>query len=251
MREKYNKDMFWLTKKTAYNHFSEEFSQTRKIPLPEFSLFEEELKNAKKILYIGCGNGRNIPLLQKNGAEVVGLDASEGLIEEAKKNVGNEPAPIEADLRGRDHSVTFVHGFAEDLPFENEEFDGIVAFASLHHITNTKKRETAFKEAFRVLKKNGTFLGTVWNLYQGRFAEHEKKAKMRARFLPWWKKNDFLIPWGKQKIPRLYYRFSTEELQKLLEKNGFEKIDIFSQNKEKEKTHPYGGMNICFVGKKI
>jgi N-acetylglucosaminyldiphosphoundecaprenol N-acetyl-beta-D-mannosaminyltransferase len=233
---------FWLTKKTAYNDFSGEFSQTRKIPLPEFSLFEEALKDAKKILYIGCGNGRNIPLLAKKNREVVGLDASEGLLEEAKKN---------SNLQSQASHLKFVHGFAENLPFQNEEFDAVVAFASLHHITSKKKRKKAFSEAYRVLKKDGVFLGTVWNLFQKRFAEHEKKAKKRARFLPWWNENDFFIPWGQQKLPRLYYRFSADKLENILQKSGFLQIETFGQKENGKKGGVYEGKNICFVGKKI
>lgn len=239
---------FWLTKKTAYNDFFKEFSQTRKTPLPEFSLFinflfppnEQREKNAKKILYIGCGNGRNIPLLQKNGAKIYALDASEELLKEAKKNIRN----------GCNHSVKFIHGYAEKLPFANETFDAVIAFASLHHIGSKKKREKAFSEAFRVLKKNGVFLGTVWNLHQKQFEKYKKKAKKRALFLPWWSENDFCIPWGKQKLPRLYYRFSARELENLLKRSGFTTLSVFSQNEHMEKTEPYGGKNICFFAKK-
>lgn len=227
--------IFWLTKKTEYNKFSEEFSSTRKTPLSEFSLLKEHLQNAKKVLYVGCGNGRNIPLLQELGAEVIGLDASEGLLEEAKKNVMNN---------------NFVHAKAESLPFNEESFDGVVAFASLHHLTNKKHRQKAFSEVFRVLESGGVFCGTVWNLFQKRFDKNEKQAKTRALFLPWWNKNDFLIPWGQKKLPRLYYRFSPKELEKILKESGFCDIEIFSQKEKGEKGKPLEGKNICFVAKK-
>jgi len=228
---------FWITKQTAYDRFSQDFSQTRKTPLPEFSLFEKYLspeRKKKNILYIGCGNGRNIPLLQKYGT-VTGIDASEQLLLEAKKNIGGD--------------VALVHGDAACLPFAKNRFDVVVAFASLHHMTSEKKRKKAFSEAFRVLKPDGVFLGTVWNLHQKRFMEQKKNARLRALFLPWWRKNDYVIPWGQKKIPRMYHCFSVQSLENMLQKSGFRHVSCFSQ-KDMKKAPPHAGKNICFVAYK-
>jgi ubiquinone/menaquinone biosynthesis C-methylase UbiE len=51
-----------------------------------------------------------------------------------------------------DHLISFVHFNAENTAFENEFFDAIFLWGSLHHIEN---RNSAFKEFVRITKPKG------------------------------------------------------------------------------------------------
>ncbi len=99
----------------------------------------------KRVLDMGCGTGRLISMLQKSGAEVVGLDTSEKMLKIARKKFPN---------------VEFVRGDAKATPFENDSFDAVVAAFLIVHIPNP---EFFFEEVYRVLKPGGVFILTNIN----------------------------------------------------------------------------------------
>ena len=95
-------------------------------------IFEEVVKG-KKVADIGCGYGRNRPIVEKLGGEWIGVEPFEG---------GN-------------HTVV---ASAEDLPFEDNSFDVVVMDAVLEHIPDVG---AAFSEVGRILKPGGVFIGYV------------------------------------------------------------------------------------------
>jgi ubiquinone/menaquinone biosynthesis C-methylase UbiE len=94
----------------------------------------------KKVLDLGCGTGRHSLRLAAAGAMVVGVDFSEGMLEEARRKPGAE-------------RIQFVrHDLHEPLPFGNGEFDLVVSGLVLEHL---RELEPFFTELKRVLKTNG------------------------------------------------------------------------------------------------
>ncbi len=225
---------FWLTKRTSYDAFAEEFAQTREKPWPEADIFRELITLEMEVLDAGCGNGRNIPLLTAAGATVTGVDASVELLAHARKQNTN---------------AKLIQGQVEALPFSMNSFDAVFSTAVLHHLPNHKLRILVFFEAIRVLKPGGIFTGTVWNLRQERFVDTRKQAKRRTKYLLWWKSEDLVIPWGEKRLPRLYHTFSPKSLQAYLKQAGFTDIELFSVVDGK-KAAVLDGKNICFVAKK-
>ncbi len=71
-----------------------------------------------RILDVGCGTGYCCEALLKRGARVVALDLSPIMLEKAKERCG-------------DHNITYIQGDAEDLPFMDDEFDGVVSSLAL------------------------------------------------------------------------------------------------------------------------
>ncbi len=102
------------------------------------------LKN-KKIIDVGCGNGKDIILLESLGpSDVYGIDTSEFMVNEAKKIVSN-PENL------------FVGNIEETL-FEDNFFDVVVGRFSFHYLNNFNK---LYQELSRILKKGGLLILVV------------------------------------------------------------------------------------------
>lgn len=99
----------------------------------------------KRVLDIGCGTGRMIENLRKFGAKAVGIDVSKEMLRVARKKF---------------LSTEFVLGDAENLPFEDEEFDMVIASFVVVHLGDLR---LAFEEVHRVLKDGGVFIVTNIN----------------------------------------------------------------------------------------
>jgi len=95
----------------------------------------------KIILDIGCGNGWfSVWSFNKGAKDVFAIDPIQQQIEMARTN--------------SKYNINFQVGLAEDLPFENNKFDLIFFFNSLHHI-NLKMIKKALNEGKRVTKETG------------------------------------------------------------------------------------------------
>jgi len=103
----------------------------------------------ERVLDIGCGSGNHLLILNKMGLDVSGVDASPEMIELAKERLG--------------HRCTLKTGVAEDLPFEDNEFDFAVLINTVEFLDNPVE---ALREAGRVANKK-VFVGVInslsWN----------------------------------------------------------------------------------------
>lgn len=197
--------------KSDYSAIAHEFSQTRNRPPPEFAFFEPYLNKGYKILDLGCGNGRLYKSLKSKKIEYTGIDNNKALLSLAKK----------LNPRAR-----FCLGDALKLPFPDRKFDAVFCIAVLHHIPTKKFQLKALKEAKRVLKKNGCFFLTVWNLFQPKYKKYIDKKTGNA-----------FIPWGQdKKIKRFYHAFEMPELSNLIKLAG---LSIKKKLKNK--------YNLCFI----
>ena len=95
--------------------------------------------SSKRLLDVGCGMGFIIDIAKEFYQEICGVDITPAMIEKVNKECKN----CQIDLRIAE---------AEDLPFENNSFDTVSAFAFLHHLYDLRP---ALEEIFRVLKKGG------------------------------------------------------------------------------------------------
>ncbi len=95
------------------------------------------------ILEVGCGRGGGAAFLAETfkPASYIGLDLNSGTTAFCNKRY---------NVAG----LGFITGDAQDLPFENEKFDGVVNVESARCYPDMVQ---FFKEVFRVLKKNGKF----------------------------------------------------------------------------------------------
>ena len=96
----------------------------------------------RRVLEVGCGAGKLLGWLQREGAAPIGLDPSiEGLVR------------AKAEAPG----VPLVAGKGEALPFASGQFDLVLFFNSLHHVPMAQQWQ-ALGEAARMLAAGGELL---------------------------------------------------------------------------------------------
>ncbi|MDQ6875786.1 MAG: class I SAM-dependent methyltransferase [Actinomycetota bacterium] len=96
----------------------------------------------RRVLDAGCGPGFYVSALLAAGAEVVGIDASQTMIDLAKERVGNQA------------QIDLVE-IGTKLPYPDRSFDLAVCALTIHHVTD---RVTAFAEFHRVLRPGGALV---------------------------------------------------------------------------------------------
>ncbi len=227
-----------------YNSISQEFSQTRQKPWPEFKFFEpyldsKHLSDNPTILDLGCGNGRLLTFLkdhlEKKSINYTGLDISDGLLKQAQKQWPQE---------------TFLRGSQLSIPLKDKSIDQIWSIAAFHHIPSPKLRLQSLTEMHRVLKKNGTLIMTNWNLFQAKYRPHLLKAAWRSitSFFDY-EATDLMIPWGDSGVNRYYHAFRPNELTSLLQDANFEILESFCTKKD-QKVSFWQSFNICTICRK-
>ncbi len=120
---------------------------------------------AKKILDIGCGEGKDSIFFAKNGYEVFSLDFSSRAIKSCKEKA------IKNKLQKLLHPI--IHDISKPLKFENGTFDVVYAHLSLHYFDD-KTTIKIFNEIRRVLKPGGLFLVKVKSIKDPLYGKGKK-----------------------------------------------------------------------------
>jgi len=105
--------------------------------------------NELKTLDIGCGGGYLTEELAHKGFQVTGIDPSKETIICAQKHA-----------QDNNLNINYIHGYAENLPFESNSFSIIVCCDVLEHISDLKK---VIEEISRVLTPGGIFFFETLN----------------------------------------------------------------------------------------
>jgi SAM-dependent methyltransferase len=94
---------------------------------------------------LGCGTGWYLKKISEYGYEMVGIDNSPFLVEEAKRNNKNGDASVRV-------------GDILNLKLEKETFDFAYCINSLHHLKDSGEFNKALLQIHRVLKKGGILI---------------------------------------------------------------------------------------------
>ncbi|MFX1575342.1 MAG: class I SAM-dependent methyltransferase [Promethearchaeota archaeon] len=104
---------------------------------------ELKLDKSSKILDVGTGWGFMAITLAVHGYEVITGEP---------ENANWADWKSRAEKANVKEKITFKPFYAENLPFENDSFDAIFLYTSLHHIQDKPR---AISEMIRVMKKDG------------------------------------------------------------------------------------------------
>ena len=106
------------------------------------------IKEKQNFLEVGCGIGAvSKHIAKKYLLNVTGTDIDPDQIRLAQQNIGNLP------------NIRFLEADATNLPFQDNDFDVVLSFGVMHHIS---KWLDALAEINRVLKTGGYFI--YWDL---------------------------------------------------------------------------------------
>lgn len=97
--------------------------------------------NLKKVLDLGCGNGRDSLYFSNNGLHVTALDFSDSGIEKLETNDTKK-------------SIECINQDIKDINFSDDFFDAIYAHLVLHYFTDLELGEI-IKKLHKTLKKGG------------------------------------------------------------------------------------------------
>ncbi len=114
------------------------YSENDDLDSKYFDYFIENLSD-KKVLDMGCGNGINTNYLHKKGIEIIGVDASSKMLDEAMK--------LFPDLLFKQKDILTTG-------FDTNSFGGIVLSYVINHF-NTEGLNLLKCEIDRILKKDG------------------------------------------------------------------------------------------------
>ncbi len=126
--------------KIDYNAIYQQYAANRRIHPGVFrGLLEvSQITANEAALEVGCGTGNYITALQEaTGCQAWGIDPSEGMLSQAL---------------ARGAQVQFGPGSAEQLPFEDRQFDLVFSVDVIHHVD---AQPAYYREAYRVLKPGG------------------------------------------------------------------------------------------------
>ena len=118
---------------------------TNKMGFGNWIMSNYRIDEKMKVLELGCGTGdmwKNSQSLIKACSKLILSDFSEGMVATTKSNIGN--------YENTEYKVIDI----QEIPYENETFDVVIANMMLYHVPDIDK---GLNEVRRVLKKGGHF----------------------------------------------------------------------------------------------
>lgn len=140
-----------------YSMDSKKINEGRKSILGRIT--EEEL------LEIGFGTGINLKFYPQNVKKIIGIDANNGMLQEAEKKISNGRFKIE-----------LINQSSESLPFPDNTINAVL---STYTLCSIKEINSALEEIYRVLKPGGKYYFLEHGL-----ADNPKTQKWQHRLNP-------------------------------------------------------------------
>lgn len=167
-------------------------------------------KQGGAILDLGCGAGRHLKFLAENGFKAYGCDYSSSGIQASQELLAS------ANLK-----ANFEIASVDNLPYDDEFFDGLICFGVLYY-NDKQSIQKAASEIFRVLKKGSKALILVRTLEDYRYEKAKKLSKYeviiqendekRSAF----KENDMpMYFFDKDEVKRVFYHFKNLEINRI------------------------------------
>ena len=218
-----------------YSEFGDAFAATRRRIQPGVNRILETITPdvPSDWLDLGCGSGAlgRIWSEQRRCGSYTGVDFSGPLLREAEK--------VTEGLSGEQLRIRYLPGDLMDPDWTKEigsrKFDGVLAFASLHHIPGRENHLRIFRQVRDLLKAGGSFIFSVW--------QFQNSPKLMKRVQPWdragipeeaLEEGDTLLDWrfalpenGEKQGLRYVHLFSEEEIGDLADRSGLRVTEQF------------------------
>lgn len=115
----------------------------------------------QKILFVGVGTGVDLELIDLDGLDIVAIDYSPDMLDQARKKF-------------RHTTVRFIEMDAQEMDFENSQFDVVIGSLILSVVPHAEK---GFQEMERVLKPGGKLIVFV------KFLHSEKELSLPKKLI--------------------------------------------------------------------
>ncbi len=179
-----------------------------------------EGRNVRRVLDLGCGAGRHIVYLARQGFNVYGIDIAAEGIKIAKESLREQN--LKANLK--------IGNVFERLPYDDNFFDAIISVQVLHH-GELNEIKDAIAEIERILRPKGILFMTL----PGRYSNHKVRyclVKTAKKIAP-----RIYIPTMGNERGMIHYIYNKEILRNHYK--NFKTIEIWKDDKG----------YYCFLGK--
>jgi SAM-dependent methyltransferase len=132
-------------------------------PLPWVEQCLPALQSARvsNVLDLGCGTGRHLTFLGRQGFSIWGMDIAPNGIEISRRRLESEGQPVRLLLAAM-HTVPFATG----------PFDAVLSIHVLYHASRAGM-QSSMAEIGRVLRPGGLFIGTLLSTRTWKYGEGE------------------------------------------------------------------------------
>lgn len=123
------------------------------------------VRDVGRVIECGCGTGFYTKHIAPNAAEILAVDISADMLEQAKRNMENF------------RNASFLKADCKNLPLPDAAFETALTANVLHTVSNPR---LILSEIYRVLKVNGILLVITYSDFALNIVE---KAEIAVRFL--------------------------------------------------------------------
>ena len=186
--------------------------------------------NPKRILDIATGTGDfALESLVLKPTQIVGLDISSGMLEHGR---------VKMKKKGVDHIITMQQGDSEDIPYEDNYFDGLTVGFGVRNFENLEK---GLGEMLRVVRPGGKLI----------ILEFSKPKKFPIKQLFAFYSNNIIPILGKTiSKDSNAYTYLPESVAAFPEGKDFENILVKVGYKDISSTLVSGGIATIYAGTK-
>lgn len=204
-----------------YAEFARAFSETRAAERVDLAPLAPYLYAGARVLEVGCGNGRLVERLDREGYRLnyLGVDVTPALIEIAEARRARLRHST-AEFRGGDITApAWVESMRARAPF-----DVALALAVLHHIPSFELRRAVLRDLHALLRPEGVLVLSNW--------QFTRNARLRKKIVSWQtlgideralEEGDALLDWKRGGTGLRYCHLLTAaEVQALAAQSGFQ-----------------------------
>lgn len=206
-----------------------------------------------KVLDLGCGNARFYEFLEQKlksnnvdkiiSLQYTGIDFTQDLLLEGTKKYQDKVNLIHKDVLVDD----WIEGLSKQ---QVGQFDLIVAFGLIHHLSSGKLRDSFFKSVQQVLSLDGTFVFASWNFVDNQALMSRKADLNSPDVMQYLKKfglkntdfaaGDYLLDWQRGSNSWRFCHYYTQlEVEQMLQQYNFKLIDKYQADGKNELMNTY------------